>query len=488
MISTIIMKELKAIILSPKFTATFAVCSLLLLLSVYVGINEYRASVKQYETATQLSRQEMRETASWMSLTNKTYRKPDPMQIFVSGVNYDIGRLSGIGQYSTVKLQHSAYSDDPIYAVFRFIDFSFIVTIVLSLFALLFTYDAINGERESGTLQLTFSNAVPRAQYILGKLVGSWLGLVVPLTVPVALSVLMLLMYRIPFSPEHWMKLGVLFGVALLYFTVFIAIGLLASALTRHSSISFLIALVVWVLAVLIIPRAGVIISGQIVPVPSVAEIEGQHDAYSKQRWQKFQNEMEVNWRERNAPMENLSAEEREKYRDDHLWAWMEQDDSSRKAMQKEIDVYAVRLNEDLRNRQAAQQELAFVLSRFSPASSFQLTAMNIAGTNIDLKSRYEDAMISYREVFNKFTEKRQKESGGMGGIRVTFDTDKGFKFDVPRERGSLNLADMPQFTDPDRSLKNALAPAMVDVGLMSLYALAAFVAAFVGFLRYDVR
>ena len=69
MISIIVMKELKAIILSPKFTATFAVCSLLMLLSVYVGIKEYYTSTKQYETATQLANQEMRETASWMGLT-----------------------------------------------------------------------------------------------------------------------------------------------------------------------------------------------------------------------------------------------------------------------------------------------------------------------------------------------------------------------------------------------------------------------------------
>jgi ABC-type transport system involved in multi-copper enzyme maturation permease subunit len=359
---------------------------------------------------------------------------------------------------------------------------------VLALFALLFTYDAINGERESGTLQLTFSNAVPRAKYVLGKLIGAWLGLVVPLLVPVALAILMLFVYKIPFSAENWLQLLVLLSVALLYFTVFVSIGLFVSSVTRHSNTSFLIALVIWVLAVLIVPRAGVIVAGQLVPVPSVAEIDGQHDAYSKQRWQQLMNTQEKLWQERNAPTQNMSKEDRESYRDAHLWAWMEQDDSARKTMQKEIDAYAVRLNEDLRNRQATQQELAFILSRFSPASSFQLTAMNLAGTNIDIKSRYEDAMVTYRDAFNKFTEKKQKESGGMGGIRVTFDSDAGFKFDVPRERGTLNLGDLPQFSDPRWQLGGALRSAIIDVGSMALYALLAFVAAFIGFVRYDVR
>ena len=58
MLRTIIEKELKAILLSPKFVVTFAACSLLIILSVFVGIQEYRAMVRQYETATQLAEQQ----------------------------------------------------------------------------------------------------------------------------------------------------------------------------------------------------------------------------------------------------------------------------------------------------------------------------------------------------------------------------------------------------------------------------------------------
>ena len=92
------------------------------------------------------------------------------MQIFASGVNNDIGRLSNISTWTEVKLRQSTYSDDSLFALFRFIDFTFIVQVVLSLFAILFTYDTINGERESGTLKLAFSNAVPRG--FLGRPVG----------------------------------------------------------------------------------------------------------------------------------------------------------------------------------------------------------------------------------------------------------------------------------------------------------------------------
>lgn len=96
MLSVLIQKELKAIILSPKFTATFVICSVLMLLSVYIGIQEYQNSVKQYEAGKQLIDEGTREATSWNSVRYRAYRAPDPMQIFVSGLNYDIGRWSAI--------------------------------------------------------------------------------------------------------------------------------------------------------------------------------------------------------------------------------------------------------------------------------------------------------------------------------------------------------------------------------------------------------
>jgi ABC-type transport system involved in multi-copper enzyme maturation permease subunit len=172
MLRTLILKELRGILSSPKFAATFAVCSVLMLLSVFIGIREYRTASGQYDEALQLAAQNLRAQPSWMGLTTTAYRAPDPMQIFIPGVNNDVGRLSAINGFADVKLRNSAYADDPIFALFRSIDFSFIVSAVLSLFAILFTYDAINGEREAGTLQLTFSNPVPRSTYILAKLAG----------------------------------------------------------------------------------------------------------------------------------------------------------------------------------------------------------------------------------------------------------------------------------------------------------------------------
>lgn len=488
MIKTVFFHELKSILMSPKFTAAFVTCSLLLLLSVYIGIGEYKKSVRQYDTVTSLSKQTMREQKDWMGLSAKAQRKPEPMQIFVEGVGNDVGRYSDINAVNGVKLVHSNYSDDPIYALFRFIDFAFVVTFVFSLLAILFTYDLINGEKEKGTLQLVLSNGVPRSSYIIGKIAGAWAGLVVPALIPIMLSILFVLFSGIPFTNNDWTKLLTLIYASLMLFTFFIILGTFISAAVKRSSVSFLLSLVIWICFVFIIPRAGLLLAGQIIRVPGVAEIEGQQDGYAKDRWNKYMDESSRRWGIRNKGLENLSNEQRQAYRDEHMWQWLEEEDSERKKAEMEIDKYAGMLQEDLRNKKSSQERLAFLLSRISPVSAYQLAAMSIAGTDIKLKDRYEDAMKKYRNEFIKYKENKRKQSGDIGGIRVTVDSQSGFKLDVSRDKGTLDLSDMPEFEKVDFPISKSLESSAVDIGTIMLFTILAFGAAFYSFLKFDIR
>ena len=488
MLSTLITKELKSILLSPKFPATFGACSVLILLSIFVGLREYKASVAETASARALVDQEQREATSWTGVGNTVFRDPDPMQVFVAGLQNDIGRLSDVSSFAGIRLTHSIYSDDPIFAVFRFIDFAFIVQVVLSLFAILFTYDAINGERESGTLALTLSTAVPRAKYIAGKLTGAWLGLVLPITIPVLLGVLLVITAGVPFDGAHWVRLGWLMGASLLYFTFFIVLGVLISSFTGTSSVSFLFSLVSWIALVLIIPRAGIMAAGQLVPAPTDAELDGQVAAYAKGRWAQHNEQMEQRWIERSKATAGMNNEDREAYQEQHQWGWLEEDEAARKEVQMDIDRQTAKFQEDMRNRKQAQVRLGLGLSRISPASAFQLAAMQLAGTDIDMKTRCENAMQVYRQSFLAYRDKKQQEAGGFGGIRITMDSQRGFSFQAPRDNAALNLSDMPRFKAPEIALPDYITPALIDIGLLTVFSIIAFAGAFVGFLRYDVR
>jgi len=448
-----------------------------MLLSLFVGIQEYRHAVAQYETALQLNDRELAGETSWWGIQSRVYREPDPMQVFVSGVDYDVGRLSEISTWNEVKLQNSSYSDDSLFAIFRFVDFTFIVQIVLSLFAILFTYDAINGERETGTLKLSLANAVPRSRYVLAKFVGSWIGLTIPVLVPILLAILVVLLLGLPMGADNWYKLATFLGVSILYFTFFIALGIFVSAVTKRSSVSFLILLVIWVTLVLIIPRAATMAAGQIVRVASVAEVEAKKDRFATDRWTQYRNVRFQQRDEREAQMANMSAEERDAFETANRQKWIEEEDDLRQVTLAEIAEYARKLDEELNNQKAEMQAIAFSLSRFSPSSAYQIAAMNLAGTNVTIKTRYEQAMQAYRTAFATFVDAKRQEERMQNRRRFASGNDE-----------PLDLTEMPRFTPPSYKFKEAVAPSVIDMGLLGLYSLLAFAGAFVAFLRYDVR
>ncbi len=488
MLQLLIEKELKAILQSPKFVATFGVCSILILLSVFIGVREYKSSLAQYDIATSLVDQGVAEATSFRGLRTKVYRKPNPMQIFVSGVNYDVGRLSQIRSEKDVKLEQSAYSDDPLFAVFRYIDFGFIVQVVLSLFAIVFTYDAINGERESGTLKLVFSNSVPRAQYLFAKFAGAWLGLTIPLLIPILLGLLLVILYNVPMTGTDWMKLITLLGVSILYFTFFIALGLLVSSLTRTSSVSFLLLLVAWITLVLIVPRGATMAAGQLVSVPTVAQIESQKDRYRRDRQRETGEARHTLWEQAMAPAEGLPEAERRAFYQANMAAFRETAEDLERGMEEQIAEHNRRVNEGLRNAKAEQERLAFLLSRLSPASAYKLTAMNLVGTNTSIKKRYEDQMLAYRETYNTYVEAkwqqerqaRQQAAQKSNSPRMFWMTGSGNE--------AVDASDMPKFVASDEPVGSVIKASILDFGLLSVYTVLAFAGAFVAFVRYDVR
>lgn len=488
MLSILIQKELKNILLSPKFTATFLVCSILILISVFIGINEYENAVTQFEINQQIAQQDIAQSSNWGQVRNIAHREPTPMQIFVSGLHFDVGRLSGISSFDDVKLTRSPYSDETLFAIFRFIDFAFIVQVVLSLFAILFTYDTINGERENGTLKLAFANSVSRVNYLLAKFTGTWLALIVPLFIPILLGLLLVLLSKVPISGTDWTSIFGLITLSVLYVTLFIGIGILVSALTRKSSLSFLLLLVIWIGGVLILPRMGIMAAGQIVELEPVAQIEAKQEAFQRARWSQYSEELSETWRTRQQEMEGMDENRRRAYRDDKEWEWLENDDALRKQLMTDIVDNNRKLLEDLQNKKIVQQNLAFSLARVSPVSSFRLAAMNISGTDIDMKARYEESMRNYKDTFVAFTEKKQEETGTNSGFSINVDSEEGVKIDFGRNDQTLDTSELPRYEAPLVLASNTFGNSILDFGLLGIFIILSFGGSFLAFLRYDMR
>ncbi len=488
MFATMLQKELRAILGSPKVLATFAVAGLLMVLSIQAGITDYRNTILRLEAARNLAADEMAHASSFRSLSMTAFRQPDPLQVFVVGVANDVGRFSPINDQEPVNLQNSAYTDNPLFALFRAADFAFIVTVVLSLFAILFTYDAINGEREQGTLALTFANGVSRVQYLAAKALGTSMGLLLPVALAVLLGLLLVVLEGVPLTGSDWERLIVLLGLSVLLFVFFIVLGILLSASTRHSSVSFLYCLAAWILFVLVLPRAGMLAATLAVPAPSYAEVQGQCDAYAKDQWEAYTAAAMDRWKERSRPMQSMTESEQETYQSARQSQWMNEEEEYRKGVEAKIESESRRIEEQWRLRKAQQQDLGFAFALVSPASAYQIAAMKLAGTDPDMKDRYENSMRQYRSQFTDYTEKKQKSTGDSGGMRITFNSSTGFSFSAPRERGTLDLSDMPHYVVPTPDAGKVIAGVVPSASIILGLSLFAVAGAMAAFLRYDLR
>lgn len=483
MFGLVLYKELREIIGSAKFAVTFGICSLLIILSFFTGIKSYQTQMQEYNASKAAQLREHEKKTDWNDVNSlQIFLTPKPLATLVMGVSNDLGRTAGITGRGTPSLSDSIYSQQPVFAVFRFLDLEFAFQIILSLFAILFAFDAINGEKERGTLRLSFANSLPRASYILGKLTGSFLALALPLLIPILIGVLLLPLMGITLTNDEWIRLGLFIVTGFLYLGVFLTLSVFISCLTQNSSSSFLFLLVIWVCSVLIIPRASVLIAGNMIEVPSQEEIAVQRLQLSRQNSREMEKKLGDYLR--NLSQEQIQSgdnsqeamESRQNKLNDFLNSILEENE-------EKLEDLTSRLNEERRNIQIKQEKLAFGISRVSPTAVFTLAATTLSGTSIDLRNHFIERAAEYSESFAEFIRGKTGRNIGERRIIIRITPEEENKTPQP-----INIMEIPEFTYEAPELSEILMDSLPDMAILILFNLIFFCGAFLSFLRYDLR
>lgn len=468
MLKLIIFKELREIILSTKFAATFGVCSLLIIMAFYTGIKNYQNSVEEYNAsrAAEISQYEKSD-----SITSRrtVFLPPEPLASLVLGISNDIGRSAVIYDRSYQAFRDSTYSVNPVFAVFRFMDLEFVFLIVLSLFAILFSFDAINGEKERGTLRLSFASPVPRAIFIFGKITGAFAALGLPLLVPLLIGLLLLPVMGVTLSAGEWLRLIILIVCGMLYLGVFLTLSVFISCITKHSSSSFLFMLLIWVCSVLIIPRASALLAGNMIEVPSTSKIYYQRRQMANQQSREYLtklNDIYNRFYKELAQSGDTSPEAMEQTQK-KISVTLENIQAD---MDKNLGIYVSRLYEERYNRQAQQERLALWIARISPSAVLTLASTELCGTSLGLRNNYREKVAIYSGFYSDFIEKREKENQD------------------DMQANPIKPSEIPEF------IFQASEPALImrkvfpDIAILLIFNLVFFSGAFIVFLRYDLR
>ena len=333
------------------------------------------------------------------------------------------------------------------------VDWAFIIGFILSLIALWFTFDAFSGEREHGTLRLMLANSIPRHTVLIGKFLGALLSISIPFALAVLVNLLLISTANtVHLTTEAWGRLGIIFCLALLYTSLFVALGLLVSARVQQSAVSLMILLLTWVTFVVFMPSTLASIASSFSPAMSFDEF----------------------WKQRNPIQENLWDKYREGLRSSKL------DDKRLRAKSEFYTENAERSEREHEERlkyQTSQVYHARAITSISPATLLQHLIESFAGTGFERHLQFVENTQRHARQFREFvadTDRADPESLHILGVREGMS------------KKSVNPAAVPKFEDTLNLSKDFNTTAM-ELLLLTLFVLVLLSGAYLAFVRVEV-
>jgi hypothetical protein len=374
---------------------------------------------------------------------------------------------------------------DPMRELFAPMDLTFIVGVLLSLLGIILGFDAVNGEKERGTLRQILANPVRRADVILAK----WLAglLVICATFATALllaAVIVNILAAGVFTPDEWMSYAAVAGVSFLYCAVFFTIGLAASTLARLSRVSVLTALFVWVVFVLIVPNISPYVAAQIVRLPAVAALERDVQYTTSEERDELgriqSRAVMARYGDVTAAVGSASGEalKQRLAADPRLRTRYESMRSEAEAVWKDVNrrqnAKAGRLIEAWQGRLRRQMELSRILASASPLSSLTFALTELADCGFGGAERFSRQAKAYGQTLSEYLDRRYREEQARNPTHSFNDY--------------LDVNDRPRFRYQAPTFGERLAAALPHTGLLAGWSALFLLASVMGFQRFDVR
>lgn len=466
MFGRMLSKELLHSFQDLRFMATAATVALLAALGTFVGVENYAQQLGEYNSVsgrnaeTIDARLEGRSMFSLASYGYKWNRPPEVLSPVVYGLSGKLGQEVLIRQRRGIQFEGSRFATDPIHAQFGVLDFAFVAEIVLSLAVMLFTYDAVCGEKQAGTLRLYTSFPVSRSAISLAKLLGATVSVMVPCLLAFLLTALIMSVWpTIMLSMQDWIRLAAIFAIFGLYLSTFAAFGLFMSSLTTRPLTAFLYLLGLWAFWVFVVPNLAVEAAEKLIQPVSVYDVEERVTRLRGEVESERQRELDEYWSRNPAPDWNtLPVERRRELR------------LGRSLVEQKWDrVFFERMSaihQESLNGRRQERRIAELLGSISPLVAARQVTTDLARTGAIQQELIEDRLSVYIRYFSAYVVEKD-----------TYEWE------------DRDMSDFERFEAPsDETVAGCLARNTRLILTLLLFPVLGYCGAFVAMLRYDVR
>ena len=476
MLMTLIQKEIMHHVLSVRFVALLLMCLLLVPLTLSINYRRYSQNLVDYQESIKREQTEAKDNPPNASDPNtevsKFFLKPTPLSVFANGLEDALPTYLGMTR-NGVRQGSAGVSQASVAYVLGNLDFLFIVGTVFSLLALLFTFDAVAGEREAGTLRINLSNPLPRDVFLWSKLIGGYIVFVVPFLVSFILGLLLITWQGFPLG-ELKIALPVL-GltlISLLYIAVFFTIGVFISTYLDNAKTALIVAFTFWVFAVLIAPRGAFVVAKLVSPTRTQQAVYMEKTALrnnlTKDRDEKIWKKM----------TETFAGSEGVQIRTDD-----ERIDKLKKPINEEFRLafqnQVGKIDRDYQREKERQEHVGETLSRIAPISSLTYVTINLTQTGkLKRDGYFQTGERYYSQVDDSYFSEVSDDVLGQIMQLATQMNDSS-------ESETDEVPPPPTLMEP--SLSDTLRRSAVDVLLLGFFVVAFTTIAFLKFFRSDI-
>ena len=453
---------------SLRFALTTLLLLGLMLINAIVHLQEHPVRMQKYHDAVTESLNRLRSRTNLYNIAQGgpgyLYKKPSSLHFCADGgeafladnvhggfVAWATDGLAGFWQlvYMPATLNSKNIRPDTIK-----IDWGFVIGYVLSLIAILFTFDSISGEREHGTLRLILANSVPRHTVLIGKFLGALVSISVPFTLAILMNLLAISTSSdVQLGTDAWNRLGIVFFIAILYLCLFLVLGLLVSSRVRQSAASLVILLLMWVTFVVFMPSTlASIASGFSTPMTY-----DQFDERARQLVNELRSEYD-------ARLEGTREDPRKKI--ELAGEYVITDVTERE-----------RLSQEYLTQQHAQIQLARSVTRISPVVLVQHLLEVFAGTGFERHLQFVENVQRYAREYRGFVSDMDRADPDSLHIIGTYDG---------MSQKPVNPETIPKFEDT-LSLSRDFNAAIIDLLLLALFFVLLLSGAYMVFVRGEI-
>ena len=451
MIWHIIKRELFDHINSLRFMLTVVILSALMVTNAVVHLRTHPERVRNYSENVTKSFNKLKSRTELYSLAEKgpgnLYKRPSSLAFIADGgTAYLPGHISNGESWSKsgpgwkVKsnwwLSYGTVNSDAtdLRPQATKIDWVFIITYLLSFIPLLFTFDALSGEREQGTLRLCLANPISRPVLLIGKFLGTLITVLIPFVFAVLLNLAVISADSwTQLSAADWGRLGLILLIASSYAGIFVGLGLMVSAGTREPRVSLVVLLLIWVATVVFMPSTlGTLSTKWMLRVQTIDQFHASREAALEQINADYNDRLNAIKEKKSPNLLSLSelqklfetSPEAAKAEAEKLMAAWETEGDEELALKAELvnrDVeIRERFNREHLDAQIAQVQQARVVTRFSPAAIVQYALESMAGTGFNRHLQYLEHVHRYTKQFRQFivdTDRSDIQSRHLIGI-----------------------------------------------------------------------